>query len=143
MRVGRMRRLSALLLAALMVVGCGAQAPSDQPAVEVLVRSYDAGSGVWPTTGWWNSANALNALTTYMIISGDHRYGWVVENTFTSAEFANLASLVALKEKQGVRISVALPTLNEEGVAQRFILERMKGDISLEAIEKEPKAKLP
>ena len=83
MRVGRMRRLSALLLAGVIVVGCGAQAPSDEPAVEVLVRSYDAGSGVWPTTGWWNSANALNALTNYMIISGDHRYGWVVENTFT------------------------------------------------------------
>jgi len=37
---------------------------------------------------------------------------WFVENTFTSAEFADLASLVAQKEKQGVRISVALPTLN-------------------------------
>ena len=42
--------------------GCGAQAPSDQPAVDVLVRSYDVRSGVWPTTGWWNSANALIAL---------------------------------------------------------------------------------
>ena len=39
---------------------------------------------------------------------------WFVENTFTSAEFADLAALRALKEKQGVRISVALPTLNEE-----------------------------
>ena len=42
MRVGRMSRLSALLLAGVMVVGCGAQAPSDQPAVDALVRSYDA-----------------------------------------------------------------------------------------------------
>jgi glucosyl-3-phosphoglycerate synthase len=39
---------------------------------------------------------------------------WFVENTFTSAEFADLAALRAQKEKQGVRISVALPTLNEE-----------------------------
>ena len=47
------------------------------------MRFYDQRSGVWPTTGWWNSANALNALTNYMIVSGDHRYLWVVENTFT------------------------------------------------------------
>ena len=47
------------------------------------MRFYDLRSGVWPTTGWWNSANALNALTNYMIVSGDHRYLWVVENTFT------------------------------------------------------------
>ncbi len=46
---------------------------------------------------------------------------WFVENTFTSAEFANLAALVALKEKQGLRISVALPTLNEEETVAKVI----------------------
>ncbi|HSW94591.1 MAG TPA: glucosyl-3-phosphoglycerate synthase [Patescibacteria group bacterium] len=46
---------------------------------------------------------------------------WFVENTFTSAEFADLAALVAQKEKQGVRISVALPTLNEEATIGKVI----------------------
>jgi glucosyl-3-phosphoglycerate synthase len=46
---------------------------------------------------------------------------WFVENTFTSAEFADLATLVAHKEKQGVRISVALPTLNEEATIGKVI----------------------
>ncbi|HTJ61117.1 MAG TPA: glucosyl-3-phosphoglycerate synthase [Candidatus Saccharimonadales bacterium] len=46
---------------------------------------------------------------------------WFVENTFTSAEFADLASLVAQKAKQGVRISVALPTLNEEATIGKVI----------------------
>jgi glucosyl-3-phosphoglycerate synthase len=46
---------------------------------------------------------------------------WFVENTFTSAEFANLAALVAQKEKQGLRISVALPTLNEEATVAKVI----------------------
>ncbi len=46
---------------------------------------------------------------------------WFVENTFTSAEFANLAALVAQKEKQGLRISVALPTLNEEETVGKVI----------------------
>ena len=81
MRARRRMRLLALLLAGAVVAGCGAQAPSDQPAVDALVRLYDLRSGVWPTTGWWNSANALNALTNYMMVSGDHRYVWVVENT--------------------------------------------------------------
>ena len=46
---------------------------------------------------------------------------WFVENTFTSAEFANLAALVAQKEKQGLRISVGLPTLNEEATIAKVI----------------------
>ncbi len=46
---------------------------------------------------------------------------WFVENTFTSAEFANLAALAAQKEKQGLRISVALPTLNEEETVAKVI----------------------
>lgn len=79
----RLRRLTAVLLAGLTLVACGAQAPSDQPAVDALVRQYDQRNGVWPTTGWWNNANALTALIDYMIASDDHRYLWVVENTFT------------------------------------------------------------
>ena len=47
---------------------------------------------------------------------------WFVENTFTSAEFADLAALRAQKEKQGLRISVALPTLNEEATIAKVIL---------------------
>ncbi|HLZ47958.1 MAG TPA: glucosyl-3-phosphoglycerate synthase, partial [Candidatus Limnocylindria bacterium] len=46
---------------------------------------------------------------------------WFVENTFTSAEFADLAALVAQKQKQNLRISVALPTLNEEATIARVI----------------------
>jgi nucleotide-binding universal stress UspA family protein len=46
---------------------------------------------------------------------------WFVENTFTSAEFADLARLVEAKERQGVRISVGLPTLNEEATIAKVI----------------------
>ncbi len=88
MRTGRLARLLAVLLAGAVVAGCGAQVPSEQPAVDALVGFYDLRSGVWPTTGWWNSANALNALTNYMIVSGDHRYVWVVENTFAKKSLA-------------------------------------------------------
>ena len=46
---------------------------------------------------------------------------WFVENTFSSAEFANLRRLVEAKERQGVRISVGLPTLNEEATIAKVI----------------------
>jgi glucosyl-3-phosphoglycerate synthase len=39
---------------------------------------------------------------------------WFAENTFHAHEFADIAKLVALKEKQGVTVSVGLPALNEE-----------------------------
>lgn len=39
---------------------------------------------------------------------------WFAENTFRSEEFADLERLVALKEAQGLTISLGLPALNEE-----------------------------
>lgn len=46
---------------------------------------------------------------------------WFVENTFTSSEFAELPRLVEAKERQGLRISVGLPTLNEEATIGKVI----------------------
>jgi glucosyl-3-phosphoglycerate synthase len=46
---------------------------------------------------------------------------WFAENTFDSAEFADLNALLALKERQGVTISVALPALNEEATVGKVI----------------------
>ncbi|MEA2661891.1 MAG: glucosyl-3-phosphoglycerate synthase [Chloroflexota bacterium] len=46
---------------------------------------------------------------------------WFVENTFTSAEFADLNALRAQKEKLGLTISVGLPTLNEEATIAKVI----------------------
>jgi len=39
---------------------------------------------------------------------------WFAENTFHAHEFADIAKLVALKERHGVTVSVGLPALNEE-----------------------------
>ena len=71
MRKRRLSRLLAALSAGVVLAGCTAQAPSELPAVDALVQLYDQRSGVWPTTGWWNSANAMTALTDSMISSGD------------------------------------------------------------------------
>ena len=46
---------------------------------------------------------------------------WFAENTFHANEFADLKQLMALKEKQGATISLALPALNEEKTVGRLI----------------------
>src|SRR2546425_9841117 len=46
---------------------------------------------------------------------------WFAENTFSSTEFADLRRLVEAKERQGLRISVGLPTLNEEATIRKVI----------------------
>ncbi|HEV8535620.1 MAG TPA: glucosyl-3-phosphoglycerate synthase [Candidatus Limnocylindria bacterium] len=46
---------------------------------------------------------------------------WFAENTFSSSEFADLRRLVEAKERLGLRISVGLPTLNEEATIRKVI----------------------
>jgi glycosyltransferase involved in cell wall biosynthesis len=46
---------------------------------------------------------------------------WFAENTFHAREFQGLAQLVELKEKQGLKISLGLPTLNEEATIGKIV----------------------
>lgn len=47
---------------------------------------------------------------------------WFAENTFRSDEFSDLQRLVALKERERVRISLGLPALNEEATVGNIII---------------------
>jgi nucleotide-binding universal stress UspA family protein len=51
---------------------------------------------------------------------------WFAENTFHAHEFTNIAKLVVMKERQGLTISVGLPTLNEEKTIG-LVIKRVKG----------------
>jgi glucosyl-3-phosphoglycerate synthase len=51
---------------------------------------------------------------------------WFAENTFHASEFADIRRLVELKEKQGLTVSVGLPTLNEEKTIA-LVIKRIKG----------------
>ena len=51
---------------------------------------------------------------------------WFAENTFHAHEFADIRKLLALKERHGVTISVALPALNEEKTIGT-VIKRVKG----------------
>ncbi|MGB9634377.1 MAG: glucosyl-3-phosphoglycerate synthase, partial [Chloroflexaceae bacterium] len=58
---------------------------------------------------------------------------WFAENTFSSTEYDDLQRLLALKQQQGVRISLGLPTLNEEQTIGEII-----GQVQEHLIEKTP-----
>ena len=51
---------------------------------------------------------------------------WFAENTFHAHEFSDIRKLVALKERQGVTISLGLPALNEEKTIG-LVIRRVKG----------------
>ena len=54
-------------------------------AVDSLQRWYNPTTGLWRTTGWWNSANALTAVIQHSQRTGEHRYRSVIETTFIRA----------------------------------------------------------
>ena len=54
--------------------------------IGVLQSWYSRRTGLWKTTGWWNSANALTAVIRYTQSTGDRSYLEVVENTFAKAQ---------------------------------------------------------
>ena len=56
-----------------------------QTAVQELQTYYDSSTGLFNTTGWWNSANALDAIIDYMERTGSRTYLSDVSNTFAKA----------------------------------------------------------
>lgn len=53
-----------------------------QLAADHLQSWYDATSGLWKTTGWWNSANALTALIDNARVTQNRQFDSVIVNTY-------------------------------------------------------------
>jgi predicted alpha-1,6-mannanase (GH76 family) len=111
------RVLSFLALSAL--VGCGARnlghrqitsistAPSSsylqrsREGVQRLQQWYKPSSGLYETTGWWNSANAITVLADYARVSGSTEYNPTFANTFTQAQKTSPAFLNKFYDDEG------------------------------------------
>lgn len=67
-------------------------APNAEAAVDTLQQWYDQNTGLWSTTGWWNSANCLTALANLAAIdtSVHNVTDYVFPTTFTAAQQYNL-----------------------------------------------------
>jgi hypothetical protein len=64
----------------------------------------------------WGNGAPLPPTPTSVVVDK-----WFAENTFSSEEFEEIERLVALKWKQGLTISLGLPTLNEEATVGKVI----------------------
>jgi predicted alpha-1,6-mannanase (GH76 family) len=91
-------RFSVLLFAAASPALCPAQNPAPanlaNPAdeqfaadgIKQLQSWYDQEKGLYRTTGWWNSANAITTLADYAQATGLRQFDQVFRNTFTAAQ---------------------------------------------------------
>jgi predicted alpha-1,6-mannanase (GH76 family) len=55
-------------------------------AIEVLQQWYTPGTGLYTSTGWWNSANAITTLANYSRVSHSTKYLPVFSNTLEAAQ---------------------------------------------------------
>ncbi|MDE1176870.1 MAG: glycoside hydrolase family 76 protein [Edaphobacter sp.] len=92
------RRLLPFVLCLVVATECFAQAtPAAQTSpkearhraqlgVQALQQWYVPKMGLYRTTGWWNSANAITTVTDYMRVTGKTKYKGVLKNTFKQAQ---------------------------------------------------------
>ena len=59
---------------------------NSRDAVLTLQTWYNPSTGLYMTTGWWNSANAITVLVDYARVSESTEYNPVFANTFTAAQ---------------------------------------------------------
>lgn len=55
-------------------------------AIHTLQTWYEPSTGLYRTTGWWNSANAITVLVDYARVSKSTEYNALLANTFTAAQ---------------------------------------------------------
>ncbi len=69
--------------------------------IAALQRWYRRWTGCWRTAGWWNSANALNAVIAYTQRTGDTTHLGVIESTFRAARRLHRDFLVSYYDDNG------------------------------------------
>ena len=69
--------------------------------VRTLQTWYDPTTGLYRTTGWWNSANAITVLVDYARISHSAQYNSIFANTFAQAQKTNPGFLNKFYDDEG------------------------------------------
>ena len=69
--------------------------------VRALQTLYAKDTGLYDTTGWWNSANAITVLDNYMELSHSKEYRPILDNTFSMAQRTNKDFLNKFYDDEG------------------------------------------
>jgi len=69
--------------------------------IKRLQSWYDPATGLYRTTGWWNSANAITTLADYSRVTGDKEYASEFPNVFTSAQHTSAGFLNNFYDDEG------------------------------------------
>ncbi|MGP3983139.1 glycoside hydrolase family 76 protein [Streptomyces sp. KR80] len=59
-------------------------------AATALMGLYDYGTGWVPSTGWWNTANAITAIVDHSALTGSTAYRYAIANTYDRNRNAHL-----------------------------------------------------
>jgi len=62
---------------------------------------YDPSTGLYRTTGWWNSANAITTLADYSRVTRDKQYASVFATTFSAAQHTSVGFLNNFYDDEG------------------------------------------
>ncbi|WP_306207053.1 glycoside hydrolase family 76 protein [Actinoplanes sp. RD1] len=76
-------------------------------AADALMWAYQPDTAWWPSS-WWNSADAVTALMTWMKRTGRSDYRWIVDRTFTVNQGAFPAGVKSSDAIEGHFISRAI-----------------------------------
>jgi len=69
--------------------------------IQRLQSWYDPATGLYRTTGWWNSANAITTLADYSLATGDNQYEGVFPNVLTAAQHTSAGFLNNFYDDEG------------------------------------------
>jgi predicted alpha-1,6-mannanase (GH76 family) len=69
--------------------------------IQRLQSWYDPATGLYRTTGWWNSANAITTLADYARVTGDRHYDSVFPGTFSAAQHTSAGFLNNFYDDEG------------------------------------------
>lgn len=90
-------------------------------AIKTLQQWYNETTGLWDTTGWWNSANALTMLAEFSALDSTTNTDiqHVFENTFDKAQLVDFRGVKSMTSSS-----------IESCIIPSFVLHRQKDSVT-------------